>query len=414
MSTVPFTFANNTGNIPLSELDTNFANVKLSVDYVIQPNQANIRAVGTLSSLSVSGNVLVGARVSAAGNIIAGNNLSIIGNVSASQNVEVAGNVLVTGVISASGNTIHGNILASGNVSAGGNITASNFITNGTVSALGSVITTGILANVVTAPLLDSANVSLTGNLIVAGNAQVNGTTTTINTQNLNVTDKNITIANGVSTSALIDGAGIDAGNPTVAYIRYSDASQGWTTANSFSVGTTLSVTGNATLSGNTALSGVSTAPTPGNSTANTQIATTAFVRNIIPTGLITMWYGSLASIPSGWFLCDGGNGTPDLRDRFIVGAGTTYAVNATGGSANAVVVAHTHTATSTDAGHTHTQNLGAASSPGLTTSATPVAGSSTTGTGFANITTTIASTGVSGTNANLPPYYALAFIMKA
>jgi hypothetical protein len=40
-----------------------------------------------------------------------------------------------------------------------------------------------------------------------------------------------------------------------------------------------------------------------------------------VPAGLIAMWHGSISSIPAGWSLCDGSNGTPDLRDRFIVGA---------------------------------------------------------------------------------------------
>lgn len=56
-----------------------------------------------------------------------------------------------------------------------------------------------------------------------------------------------------------------------------------------------------------------------------------------IPSGIITMWSGSADTIPTGWVLCDGENNTPDLRNRFIVGAGSTYAVGATGGSASGV-----------------------------------------------------------------------------
>lgn len=56
-----------------------------------------------------------------------------------------------------------------------------------------------------------------------------------------------------------------------------------------------------------------------------------------IPSGIITMWSGSEDAIPTGWVLCDGENNTPDLRNRFIVGAGSTYAVGATGGSASGV-----------------------------------------------------------------------------
>lgn len=169
---------------------------------------------------------------------------------------------------------------------------------------------------------------------------------------------------------------------------------------------------------------GTPAAPTASSGTNTTQIATTAFVlANGIPSGMIALWSGSVASIPSGWYLCNGSNGTPDLRDRFVVGAGSTYSVADTGGSANAIVVSHSHTATSTvtDPGHTHlipntragspnggsTYIAGAASSPANTDNT----GSNTTG---ITVSTTTASAGSSGTNANLPPYYALAYIMKA
>ena len=138
-----------------------------------------------------------------------------------------------------------------------------------------------------------------------------------------------------------------------------------------------------------------------------------------VPSGGIILWSGSTGSIPTGWFLCNGSNSTPDLRSRFVVGAGSTYAVNATGGSADAITVSHTHTATSTDSGHTHVMANNHAR-PVTGTSALyaaldgGVASVSSTQTGFANVSTTISSTGSSGTNANLPPYYALCYIMKA
>jgi hypothetical protein len=134
-----------------------------------------------------------------------------------------------------------------------------------------------------------------------------------------------------------------------------------------------------------------------------------------IPTGLIAIWSGSTGSIPSGWTLCNGSNGTPDLRNSFIIGAGSTYSVGATGGSADAITVSHTHTATVTDPGHSHTLNVtsqlaGGGSGGDANSGANhPSTNSNTTGITVANSTT-----GVSGTNANLPPYYALAFIMKS
>ncbi len=136
-----------------------------------------------------------------------------------------------------------------------------------------------------------------------------------------------------------------------------------------------------------------------------------------IPSGGIIIWSGSTGSIPATWYLCDGTNGTPDLRDRFIVGAGNSYAVNATGGTADAIVVSHTHTASVTDPGHLHTYTRGGTDTVSggpitiQTNSALPSQNTSTATTG---ISVTNASAGVSGTNANLPPYYALAYIMKA
>jgi len=137
------------------------------------------------------------------------------------------------------------------------------------------------------------------------------------------------------------------------------------------------------------------------------------------PSGGIIIWSGSSASIPSGWLLCDGSSSTPDLRNRFVVGATSTYAVGATGGSADAIVVSHTHTATSTvtDPGHAHGY---IASAPGNyygnVNGGNPGAVSSTTNSASTGITvaTTNSTTGSSGTNANLPPYYALCYIMKS
>ena len=51
------------------------------------------------------------------------------------------------------------------------------------------------------------------------------------------------------------------------------------------------------------------------------------------------MWSGSIGSIPAGYVLCNGANGTPDLRDRFIVGSGNSYSVGSTGGFVNSGVV---------------------------------------------------------------------------
>lgn len=178
---------------------------------------------------------------------------------------------------------------------------------------------------------------------------------------------------------------------------------------------------------------GVPAAPTAATGANTTQLATTAFVQTTvnaavatipagIPTGGIILWSGSVGAIPSGWALCNGQNGTPDLRSRFVVGAGSTYNVAATGGTANAVVVSHSHSVT--DSGHTH--SFSQSVYVGVGTGArrdggspigpfNPGTGYTPSSSGIAAATTgiTVNSTGQSGIDANLPPYYALAYIMK-
>lgn len=165
---------------------------------------------------------------------------------------------------------------------------------------------------------------------------------------------------------------------------------------------------------------GTPLAPTATAATNTTQLATTEFVTTAIsasfPSGGIIIWSGSAATIPTGWLLCNGSSSTPDLRDRFVVGAGSTYAVNATGGSATAVVVSHTHTATVTDPTHAHTIPNAQADAIGGSGAQPSYRGSGTTSTSSAStgISVTNATAGVSGVNANLPPYYALCYIMKS
>jgi hypothetical protein len=234
-----------------------------------------------------------------------------------------------------------------------------------------------------------------------------------------------VTIPNGITTYVYCDGTNF--------YNALSGSVGNFTINGNLAVTGTTSLTG--ALSGSTAtfsgaissvsptFTGTPTAPTASIGTNTTQIATTAFtLANGLPSGCIVLWSGSIASIPSGWLLCNGSSGTPDLRDRFVVGAGSTYAVAATGGTADAVVVSHTHTAstTATDSGHTHSSLSNGAPNGGgagnaMSSGQGNVPGYATT-TGFAVITasTTVNSAGVSGTNQNLPPYYALAYIMKA
>lgn len=124
-------------------------------------------------------------------------------------------------------------------------------------------------------------------------------------------------------------------------------------------------VPGNLAVTGTSTFTGIPSGPTAAFGTSTTQLATTAFVTAAIPAGVILLWSGSVASIPSGWLLCNGTSGTPDLRDRFVVGAGSTYAVGATGGATTVTLTttnlpSHTHsvsasgTTSTVDISHTH------------------------------------------------------------
>ena len=93
-----------------------------------------------------------------------------------------------------------------------------------------------------------------------------------------------------------------------------------------------------------------------------------------VPAGTIALWSGAVSAIPAGWALCDGGSGTPDLRGRFVVGAGGDYAVGDTGGAATEELASYNHTS------------------------------GSVFGTFYAAQT---------ATRENRPPYYALCYIMK-
>ena len=146
-----------------------------------------------------------------------------------------------------------------------------------------------------------------------------------------------------------------------------------------------------------------------------------ALINASIPRGVISIWSGSTGTVPSGWTLCNGvpvsGVTPPNLMDRFIVGAGSSYGVNATGGSANAVVVSHYHTGTtSADGNHAHAGVPLQAKDSDRGTGSSSVSVDNIGLTDLAgyhahNFVTSTA--GSSGTNANLPPYYSLAYIMK-
>lgn len=156
----------------------------------------------------------------------------------------------------------------------------------------------------------------------------------------------------------------------------------------------------------------------------------------LVPSGAILLWSGTTGNIPSGWYLCDGNNGTPNLTDRFVVGAGGSYGVGNTGGSASVTLTtsqipSHTHTfsdsgTTNTTGEHSHTIKgniyVGNGSYTGEAPSTYGAAyytnGNSTRDAGnhshTFSVSGTTSSTGSGSSHENRPPYYALAYIMKA
>ena len=184
-----------------------------------------------------------------------------------------------------------------------------------------------------------------------------------------------------------------------------------------------------------------------------------------VPSGIIAVWSGAEGAIPSGWYLCNGSNGTPDLRNRFIVGAGSgsSYSIGNTGGSdtvtlSTSQIPAHSHTtnnhshnASVSDPGHGHSVSVsdpghyhntsvtGAKLFPGYGGAHVPYGGAggypgthfnmSNANTGISanasNANTSISvstgnanpstnNTGGGGSHENRPPYYALCYIMKS
>jgi len=175
------------------------------------------------------------------------------------------------------------------------------------------------------------------------------------------------------------------------------------------------------------AMTGTPTSPTASAGTNTTQVATTAFVQTALSaaftSGMIMMWSGTIATIPTGWVLCNGSNSTPDLRNKFVIGAhsdtaGVAYTTvtgsnTTSGGSKDATNVSHTHTATVTDPGHVHVYQMLTGSGGQFFGVGGQVSGNRNTDSAVTGISVAISTEGSSGTNANLPPYYALAFIMK-
>lgn len=116
-----------------------------------------------------------------------------------------------------------------------------------------------------------------------------------------------------------------------------------------------------------------------------------------VPVGTIVIWSGTTSNIPSGWALCNGQNGTPDLRGRFVFGGGGTHAVRSTGGEEN-------HTLTIGEMpSHSHEVMVGFEIEGASFNVLSPDSGQTRTSKTY--------STGGSKPHNNMPPYYTLCYI---
>lgn len=164
----------------------------------------------------------------------------------------------------------------------------------------------------------------------------------------------------------------------------------------------------------------------------------------MVPVGGIILWSGAENAIPTGWHLCDGTSGTPNLQNKFIIGAGDTYAVGATAGSATHThaghaALAHAGTAVAAHANHKHelpfsvgqnafrttgdTHPFGSGTSQSMTRILSTTADTYTYSYSLTNVESVELAHTVTQPNnhaaqshdtaSNLPPYYALCYIMK-
>ena len=179
-----------------------------------------------------------------------------------------------------------------------------------------NLLTTGndaTIRNLTGVAVTFSGNATVSGNALVTGNLTVNGTQTSINSATLNIGDNNVVLnSDETGTPSQNAGVTVERGTSSNVEIRWNETTDKWQLTNDGSAYADIS---------------------------------TLTAGDAIPSGCILLWSGAANAIPSGWSLCDGTGSTPDLRSKFVVGASASggYAVAATGGSANAIVVDHTH-----------------------------------------------------------------------
>ncbi|MBW4493632.1 MAG: hypothetical protein KME26_11215 [Oscillatoria princeps RMCB-10] len=363
----------------------------LSVSGSIKAGSATIN--GALSAQGITGSSLsLGTGSITAGSATINGALTVTGNVgiggaSGAEKLEVTGNIKATGRITADGATINGHLTASiinasilslgtssitagsatinaaltvtGNVGIGGTSGAEKLEVTGNIKATGRITAGSATINgALSASGITGSSLSLGTGSITAGSATINGVQTG--------TDGRLSIYSNTTANnsrAWLELWGKDdnrSGELTLAgtYIVFRSNSTETVDGNeqmrltkegNVGIGTKtpsekLDVTGNIKATGSiTAGSATINAIISQQLTLGSRTISETDIKSfsqVIVRGLIVMWFGDVNNIPPGWVLCDGNNGvTPDLRDKFIVGAGGNYSKGKQGGSES-----HIHT----------------------------------------------------------------------
>jgi hypothetical protein len=447
----------------------------------------NSTLTGSTFNSNVAGNLTGNVVGSVNGNVVGNVTGNIVGNVTGN----IVGNVTattLTGTLTGDVVSTNGRIanLTSGNANiTGGTVTGLSNLTTSNTTSTNLVATNSNLTNLSVANLLVAGGTlagltslvvtNLTSTNFITANAQISSGNATglTNTSATTATFTNFSAANVLIAGGSLSGIG--------GFTAYATQTTNFATGNALITGgsatglttvtaasgqvTNLSTANIIVSSGNVSNTvGVNntltnanlinaTATTKSYNDNSTSVATTAYVNSVLPRGAIIMWGGIIASIPTGWQLCDGSNGTPNLLDRFVIGAGLSYpAGNIAGasiGGTNSVTLTnsnlptHTHSValsattdasgahnhTIIDPGHQHysfgdgAPNGGGAGSALTSSSRTPLpVQSATTGVSLTQAASHVHTFNVSG-NVNsagsgqsfsiLPTYYALCYIQK-
>jgi len=335
--------------------------------------------VGIKKSLNVGAGLSVSGVGTFAQSLNVGAGLSVSGVGTFAQSLNVGAGLSVSGVGTFAGiTTVTGTTLFSKQLNVSGVSTFNGIVKVG--AAISLFPSTGIVS--ATSFYGDGTNLTNTGSTLSAasGSQRVVVTSQTTGTMTTSATDSDLTF--NATTNTL--------------------------SSSNISIGNSLGVTGATTLTGNLIVTAPSTIS--GNGT--------------IPVGGIIMWSGTIVNIPTGWALCDGSNNTPDLRNKFVIGAhsGGGTGITSTAGPGFSITtgaLSANYTPGNTGGKTAHQLTIDELASHSHTVSnicTFPGSISDPGGGGNSHENTSsrgTSSVGGSKFHENRPPYYALAFIMR-